>query len=168
MPAGRGKLAVRALELARLLPDLVEQPDILDRDHRLGGERFQGTDLALAERASVETTEHDHADGRASVEQRRADGGVVAARPGVLGTQREIDRRLEVLHRDRRRLEEGAGTHGRPVVRVAQVVRHGHRSAVRRQPQLIAIRKHDGRVLGSAEPQRVLDDRFEDRPYVRW
>jgi dipeptidyl aminopeptidase/acylaminoacyl peptidase len=34
------------------------------------------------------------------------------------------------------------------------------------QPQVVAGRKHDHRVLGGAEPQSVLDDRFEDRPDV--
>ena len=86
--------------------------------------------------------------------------------PRVLGTQRELRRGLEILHRDGPRLEERAGRHGRPVVRVAQVARDGHRPAVRCQPQIVAIRKHDERILGGAEPQRVLGDRFEDRPDI--
>src|SRR6266550_2475691 len=82
--------------------------------------------------------------------------------PRVFGTERELRVRLEVLYRDRPCFEEDTGGHGGPVVRVAQVARDGHRSAMRRQPQSIAVGKYDEGVLGGAEPQRVLDDRIKN------
>ena len=49
---------------------LVEQPDVLDRDHRLVGEGLHQFDLALRERAGLRTRDHDHADNGAIARHR--------------------------------------------------------------------------------------------------
>jgi len=51
--AGRGLVFERLLQIARALVQFVEQPDRLDRDHRLVGKGLQQLDLLVAERARL-------------------------------------------------------------------------------------------------------------------
>ena len=59
---GRGLLLQGLAEIARCVLHLVEQPDILDRDHRLVGEGGDELDLLLGERLDPLARQHDHAD----------------------------------------------------------------------------------------------------------
>ena len=68
-------VAAGDLELAALVLDLVEQPHVLDRDHRLGGERFEELDLLVGERADFQPPHDDDADCLAFAHQRHGEEG---------------------------------------------------------------------------------------------
>ena len=61
---GRGLLLQRFGKLARARLHLVEQPHVLDRDHRLVGEGGHQLDLLVGERAHRRALQNDHADRR--------------------------------------------------------------------------------------------------------
>ena len=63
---GRGRL------LLQRLFRLVEQPDVLDGDHRLGGEGLQELDLPVGERPYLGPPDADRSDGLGPAEQRNA------------------------------------------------------------------------------------------------
>ena len=52
----------RLRQLVRARLDLVEQPHVLDRDHRLVGESADQLDLLVGEGADSSSDQHDHAD----------------------------------------------------------------------------------------------------------
>ncbi|HTO90073.1 MAG TPA: hypothetical protein VMJ70_02980, partial [Candidatus Sulfotelmatobacter sp.] len=56
---GRGLLLERLGEFAVARLELVEQPHVLDRDHRLVGEDLEQRDLLLGERADFGPADHD-------------------------------------------------------------------------------------------------------------
>ena len=66
------------LELEALLLDLVEQPYILDRDHRLVGEGRGEIDLSVAESSYHSAHQHDHADRDSFAQQGNAEHGTGA------------------------------------------------------------------------------------------
>ena len=84
-------------ELAALVLDFVEQPHVLDRDHRLVGEGRDQLDLLVGERPHVGARQHDHADRHAFSQQRHAEHGAKAARSSVLRSECIPDR---PAHRD--------------------------------------------------------------------
>ena len=65
---GRGLLLQRFGELIGALLQLVEQPRVLDRDHRLVGKGRDQVDLLLGERPHVLPLDDDHADRRPSLQ----------------------------------------------------------------------------------------------------
>src|SRR5262245_29549231 len=71
-------LGSRRLPLQRL-PGLVEQPHVLDRDHRLVGESRYQLDLLVGERLDDRASEHEHADRNALAHQGNRQIGPVAA-----------------------------------------------------------------------------------------
>ena len=80
------------LELPALLLDLVEQARVLDRQHRLGGERLQQVDRALGKLAGRAAAHHQRADDAVGAKQRDQQ-----ARP-VAGAQDDlVDRRGRLL-----------------------------------------------------------------------
>ena len=68
-------MPVRHLELPALVLDLVEQPDVLDRDRGLVGERLHDVHLAVREAANGAARDQDHADRLALHEQRHSQHG---------------------------------------------------------------------------------------------
>src|SRR5262249_16554892 len=66
------------LDVAVLLLDLVEQPYILDRDHRLVGEGRGEIDLSVAESSYHSAHQHDHADRDSFAQQGNAEHGTGA------------------------------------------------------------------------------------------
>src|SRR5262245_11297534 len=70
--------------LLQRLAQLVDQPYVLDRDHRLVGEGLEQGDLPLAEEASLGTAEHDRADRDTFSHQGDAEDRAVALTPRVL------------------------------------------------------------------------------------
>ncbi len=58
---------------------LVEQPHVLDRDHRLVGKGGDQLDLPVGERPNLVTRQDDHADRAAFAQQRNAENGPVVA-----------------------------------------------------------------------------------------
>ena len=69
---GRRLLLQRLGELAGARLHLVEQPHILDGDHRLVGERGDQFDLLVGERSYLRTRQHDHANRCAVAHERDA------------------------------------------------------------------------------------------------
>ena len=89
-------LGRRGLPLERLL-GLVEQPHVLDRDHRLVGERAQDGDVLLAECAGLAPQHRQPADGDAAVHERGIDRRAKAAAETQLAQARialERDRKI--------------------------------------------------------------------------
>ena len=67
---GRGGLMLQRFaqfRIARL--QLLEQPDVLDRDHRLVGEGFQESDLLFRERTNLRPTNRDSSNGNTLSQQ---------------------------------------------------------------------------------------------------
>src|SRR4029453_4596232 len=60
----------RDLELLALLPDLAEQPGILDRQHRLGGEGLQQFNCARGKFARLLPPDHERPDDAICADQR--------------------------------------------------------------------------------------------------
>ena len=69
----------RELQLPALVLDLVEQPHVLDRDHRLVGEGGRKPDLLIGEGSDLQTLQDQHADGDQFPQQRK---GKNASRSG--------------------------------------------------------------------------------------
>ncbi len=97
---GRGLLMQRLGQLAGTRLHLVEQPHVVDRDHRLLGECLQQRDLLVAERPPLHPGDDDRSDRLVLAQHRH---GKLAAEPGrddrihaVLGILRDI---LDVDHR---------------------------------------------------------------------
>ena len=76
---GRGLLLQRLGQLARARLHLVEQPHVLDRDHRLVGEGGDELDLLIGEWAYRLALQDDHADGCSFAQQRNTQHGMKAA-----------------------------------------------------------------------------------------
>src|SRR5437762_1962806 len=67
---GRGLVLQRLAQRSVALLELVEQPHVLDGDHRLVRERFQELDLPLTEWTDVQASEYDLPDISALVSKR--------------------------------------------------------------------------------------------------
>ena len=76
---GRGLLLQRLGQLARPRLHLVEQPHVLDRDHRLVGEGGDKLDLLVGEGSHRSAHQHDHADRHSLAQQRNAEHGARTA-----------------------------------------------------------------------------------------
>ena len=74
---GRRLLLQRLAKLARARLHLVEQPHVLDRDHRLVGEGGDQLDLLISERLNVEPRRHQDADELPVAQQRHAQHSAV-------------------------------------------------------------------------------------------
>ena len=74
---GRGLLFQRLGEIAGAGLHLVEQPHVLDRDHRLVGEGGEQLDLLISERLNVEPRRHQDADELPVAQQRHAQHSAV-------------------------------------------------------------------------------------------
>ena len=66
-------------ELSALLLDFGEQPRVLDRDHRLGGEGRNQFDLLVGERPHLRARQGQHADRYALAQHRHAEHGAETA-----------------------------------------------------------------------------------------
>src|SRR5262249_4456688 len=76
---GGGLLVQRPAQLARARLHLVEQPHVLDRDHRLIGERGHQLDLLVGKWAHRASHQHDHANRLAFTQQRNTEHRTVVA-----------------------------------------------------------------------------------------
>ena len=61
----------RSRQLARPRFQFLEQPDVLDGDHRLSGESFEQLDLLFGERTDLHAADINHPDGNTLTQQRR-------------------------------------------------------------------------------------------------
>ena len=142
---------------------LAEQPCVLDGDGRLVGESLHQGDLALGERPDLVSHDIDRAEQLVRPEHGNrnhgAEGTYLPRAKGVLGIGADIvDMDRAPLERDTPRAastscEDGIRLLERPQVR-RQVV-GGH------EPHHLAVEPKDQRVLGFAQPDRVLGQRFE-------
>ena len=78
---GRGLLLERLGQLAGARLHLVEQPHVLDRDHRLVGEGGDQLDLLFGEWADAGSLQDDYADRRSFPQQRDAQHGAKTSDP---------------------------------------------------------------------------------------
>jgi hypothetical protein len=105
-------LGGRRLLLERLLR-LVEQPDVLDRDDRLGGEDLQELDLPIGERPNFGPPDANRPDGLGPAEQRNGERCPVAQRPRKRAALRVVvDLGLQIGDVDRPPVEHRT-SHGR-------------------------------------------------------
>ncbi len=116
-------LRVDFSELTVLLLYLLEQPDVLDRDHRLVGEGLDQPDLLLREWRNDRARDRDGADRLAFPQQRHRHHRAQVARPAQVdlhGTQGRVAARVDDLHRspvERRSTDDRARSHRQPVAR---------------------------------------------------
>src|SRR5262249_5350697 len=73
-------LLQRLAQFPRARLDLVEQPHVLDRDHRLVGEGREQLHLLVGEGPYRGARQREHADRSSLAQQRRTDHGVIAAK----------------------------------------------------------------------------------------
>ena len=86
-------LGGRRLPLQRLLR-LVEQPRVLDRDHRLVRERLRERDLLVVEAPGGRAKDRDAADGAAVAQQRHEQAGLVPQRDREVAASARTPSRL--------------------------------------------------------------------------
>ena len=85
---GRRLLLQRLGQLARARLHLVEQPHVLDRDHRLVGERGDEFDLLVGEGPDGRAGQRQHADRHSLAQQRHAQRSPVFSDPLCLAPLR--------------------------------------------------------------------------------
>ena len=158
------------LPLERLL-GLVEQARVLDRDHRLVGERLQQCLLLLCEWAAIAVSGDNGADHRVLAQHGGGDQRVVAELLRHLlaaaGSRRISNDRRE-LHRaagaDRFRRDRVAGNRLRKFL---DQIFETRVSVERGELELVAAHELNHREARAEEPLQVLDDRVEYRLGVR-
>ena len=98
---GGGGLLLEGLgQLAAALLLGLEQPHVLDRDHRLVGEGLHQLDLPVGERPHLGALQGERADRRTLTQQRRAEQGPIARQLLCLGLAVfRVGERVDDLHR---------------------------------------------------------------------
>ena len=104
---GGGLLLQGSDRSSRACLHLVEQADVLDRDHRLVGEGGDEVDLLLRERFDALARQHDHADRFVLAQQRHAERRALAGQRGRF-MQRVFGISHDIEYLDRAPLEHGA------------------------------------------------------------
>src|SRR5262245_18188350 len=106
----RGHLLFEALrEVAVARFELLEQPNILDRDHGLVGESLQQADLSVVEELHLGAPESDRADRDAITRQRNSQHGSMAPLPrGLRAFWILVHRAQQVANLDRPPLQHGS------------------------------------------------------------
>src|SRR5215831_3295160 len=158
----RSGLLVQGLdEGAVLLPELVEEPGVLDSDDGLVGKGPEESDLLVAEWPDLKAANCDGADRTVLPQQRNADEGSSPFSPRDRGSLREfVHFGLKVDDVDESSLEHGAPVGGSR----NEGKRAGLERAVMRDgPQDIAIKAIDYGVEGLAESSCALSDRGKHR-----
>ena len=118
-PRGLGQVPLALGGLAGGLK-LLEQPNVLDRDHRLVGESRDQLDLPIGERLNLRPPQPDHADRHALAQQRHAQHGADLTQPRIGLLRVDVFApRVHDLHRpplQRRAADDGArpGLNGLP------------------------------------------------------
>jgi hypothetical protein len=157
-----------ALLLERLL-GLVEQTDVLERDRRLIAEGLQQGDLALGERAHLQSTKEDRAERPPLAEQRYDDDRAMAVALRELRAERKagsFGKHVRNVHRPP--LEERPTGNRLAVDRERLHMLHGLRKrALHGEMTQHAALGQVHRCRGSvAQPRRTLADRIEHRLHV--
>src|SRR5262249_19931582 len=146
---------------------LVEQPHVLNRDHRLVGEGLQELDLSVGEQPGLSAGDRNAPNGTAVSQYRDAYGTAIAAdrchrAKGVVGVRVNI--------RDLRdtSLKYRASRHADPTWRRGKCtsvdLEHiGGEAVVRHKVEEMTVKPVDKTVLGVAEPRRALGDHVKYR-----
>ena len=158
--AGRGLVFQRFLQIARAAAQLIEQPGVFDRNHRLVGEGAHQADLLFGERLDPLAREHDDANQRILAQERHPQhcaefSDLLPGRPGVFGV-------VSHIHDVHDPAFEGDPAGDRPSARGERLafdecLELGRISEGRRRSIHVTFAAHDGRRIGFAEPRRSLD-----------
>ena len=147
--------------------ELAQEPRVLDRHRRLGGEAFEDADLLPGKGAHLEPPYADRAYRLAVAQQRHGESGAKthAGRHCVAG---EVLVRLleDVTDMDRLAVDEGPSHHPVATDRESREVDRD-RPVVGTRCKLIAVLQEYGRIMGIADLRRALGDGSEDRLDVR-
>ena len=168
--AQRLQLADRSRELAGPRLELLEQPHVLDRDHRLVGKGLEQRDLIVRKSAGLGAAHIDRADGLSVPQEgNRQDG----AKTGQLRGRTD---RIPGFHDGVRNHDDAAGENGaaRPESlldwsRIHATQGVGSFPAHVRDARMCisrAFERHDIRYAGAAKRQRGRRDRVEHRLHV--
>src|SRR5262245_56130045 len=165
----RRLLLQRLAQFTRACLYILEQPHILDGDHRLVGESGGELDLPVGEGAHLESRQYDHANWHALPQQRDAEHRVSPPNSPLLGETRidKIGIGLHIGNMDDFALLRGAPKY-RPAAPLHRTVTHilvvlGRISVARHVRIDIATRAMDRRTVGLAQPCRRLHQSVEHR-----
>src|SRR5262249_38139777 len=146
---GLGQLAVPRLQL-------LEQPDVLDGDDGLVGERLQQADLCIGEDTGLPPADSDRPDGLAPAKHRDRYEAPITTLP----REGPVGRRVRVRQVDDRPLPDGLTRRKRSVPgQVGPTVYISRESVVSAQPDEVPIDLVCGAEESIAQPDRVADDR---------
>src|SRR5262245_49542136 len=167
----RSQLLDRLGELAGASLHLVEQPHVLDRDHRLVGEGLQKLDLSVREQPGLSAGDRNRAYGNA-VAQYRDTYDTAKAADSRHSTEREVRVCVDIRDLNDASLEHRASRGGSPTwrrrIRASVHLEHvGGEAMVRHEVKKMPVEPVDKAELGLAEPSRAFGDHVEDRLDVR-
>jgi hypothetical protein len=161
--AGRGLLVERFSEVVIPRLQLLEQPHILDGDHRLVGEGLEERNLLVREGAYLLTSDQDPPNSYALTEQwYREHGPMVES-----ALERSADRKFALTFRGEIVDMDGSSVRDRSPRRRAAIARDdfveiGKGPVVRHEPERIAIHEANHGVVGPAHTSGALGDRGEN------
>src|SRR5262245_32076810 len=164
---GGGLPLQRVAEFAGTLLHLVEQPHVLNRDHRLVGEGLQELDLSVGEQPGLSAGDRNAPNGTAVSQYRDAYGTAIAAdrchrAKGVVGVRVNI-RDLRDTSLKYRASRHAAPTWRRGKCTSVDLEHIGGEAVVRHKVEEMTVKPVDKTVLGVAEPRRALGDHVEYR-----
>ena len=156
--------AIAQLAVARL--HLLEQPRVLDGDHRLVGEGLEQLDLGVGERDRIAPYDVDGTDRRVAFQHRHRQARAVPDGARTLGTDWIGDAVLRVGQGDHPALEQRARRHGAPAGRgrigaADERRRLWGRAAVGGHRDHLAVETEHDAVETVAQPRRALRDHVE-------
>jgi len=154
----------RFRELPALILDFVEQPHVLDRDHRLVGEGDDQLNLLFGERPHPRTPQDDHADGRPFAYQRDAQPRAKAGNPLGL-VERPLRIGEDIGNMNCAPLRQYASCQGTPATRNGrggrEVDERLRQTIIGRKLEIRTLRAKDARHVGFAQPRRRFHQRIE-------
>src|SRR5262249_33226714 len=166
---GRSLLLERFTELARARLHLVEQPHVLDRNHRLVGKSGHQLDLFVGERPHFTHGEDDDPKELALPEHRNSQQGPIDVwriiRMRGISSIRVLGISSHIFDMNRPTLESGARSGGVPSgsKRSAREELSALRGHIESSDQIkeLTIEAEDECLIRLAEPRRRLDERIE-------
>ena len=163
-PADRGLIVERLLHLASTRLHLVEQPHILDRDHRLVSECGHQLDLLVGERPRHRTDQDDYPNRRFLAHQRDPEPGangcdLLSRQEGIFGVGQNVGNVDRAPLVQSAPCERPAATRdGRAAHEVDECLRE---PVVGSESEGRAFRPDNARHVGLAQSGRGLDQRIE-------
>ena len=161
-------VAIRVLELAALVLDLVEQPDLLDADRRLVGKRLQQADLVIGRRAGVGPCDDDRAEHAPLAQHRHTEQAAPAAGFRKAAVVVHVRKRVIDAH-DRLRQDHPPAGHAlvrRHRESILQRLRLGRQAVARGQVHQRAVVVEHRRQPRLAQIDGAAQDGIEHRLHV--